>query len=122
MRLERELEAALRFEHKDDDYGGPRSNLIWVTIILLGCLFRERQVLQKVVQLFARFQCREIMHCMVKINDLEERAEPSLCGTMGASTSASFKGDAMDMEESVGLQEGTSLAAHLSPEGAQGKT
>ena len=62
------------------------------------------------------------MLCMIKINDLEERVEPPLCGTMGASTSASFKGDAMDMEESVGLQEGTRLAAHLSPGEAQGET
>ena len=62
------------------------------------------------------------MRCMVKINDLEERAEPSLYDTMGSSTFASFKGDAMDMEESVGLQEGTRLAAHLSPGEAQGET
>ena len=62
------------------------------------------------------------MRCMVKINDLEERAEPLMCGTMGAFTSASYKGDAMDVEESVGLQEGTCLAAHLSPGEAQGET
>lgn len=62
------------------------------------------------------------MNCIVKINDLEERAEPPLCGTMGASTLASFKGDAMDVEESVGLQEGLHLAAHLSLGGAKGET
>ena len=76
----------------------------------------------KAVKLFARFQRREIMRCMVKINDLEERAKPPLCDTMGASTLASFKGDTMDVEESVGLQEGTRLAAQLSPGGAQGET
>lgn len=122
MRLERELEAALWFEHEDDDYGGLRSNPIWITRILLGRLFRERQVLGKAVKLFARFQRREIMPCMVKINDLEERVEPPLYDTMGASTSASFKGDAMDVEESVGLQEGIRLATHLSPREAQGET
>jgi predicted heme/steroid binding protein len=62
------------------------------------------------------------MRCMVKIDDLEERVEPPLCGMMGASTSISFKGDAMDMEESVGLQEGTHLVAHLSPKDVQGET
>ena len=52
---EKELEAALRFKHKDDDYGGLRSNPIWITIILLGRLFIERQALGKAVKLFARF-------------------------------------------------------------------
>ena len=42
MRLERELEEALCFEHEDDDDGGLRSNPIWFTRILLGRLFRER--------------------------------------------------------------------------------
>ena len=120
--MERELEAALRFEHEEDDYGGLRANPIWITRTLLGCLFRERQALGKAVKLFAHFQHREIMRCMVKINDLEERAESPLYGMMGASTSASFKGDAMDVEESFGLQEGTRLAAHLSPGEAHGET
>ena len=43
------------------------------------------------------------MRCMVKINDLEEKAEPLLSGTMGASTSGNPRDDAMDVEESVGL-------------------
>lgn len=103
LRLERELEAALRFEHGDSKEGESQSNPIWVTCIMLGCLFKERQVLQHAVKLYACFQRREIMCCMVKINDLEEQEEPSLSGTMGASTSATYKGDAMDVEESVGL-------------------
>ena len=103
MRLERELEVALLVEHGDDDDGGLRSNPIWITKIMLGHLFRECQALGKVVKLFTHFQHREIMRCMVKINDLEERAEPLLYGMMGSSTSTSFKGDAMDVEESVGL-------------------
>ena len=40
---------------------------------------------------------------MVKMNDLEELAEPPLSGTLGASTSGTPKDDAMDVEESVGL-------------------
>lgn len=103
MRLERELEAALRFEHGDEDDGGLWSNPIWITRILLGPLFRELQVLGRAIKLFAHFQRREIMCCMVKINDLEERAKPPLCSTMGASTLTSYKGDAMDVEESLGL-------------------
>ena len=45
------------------------------------------------------------MCCMVKINDLQEQAEPSLSRMMGASTSTTCKSDTMDIEESVGLQE-----------------
>ena len=58
------------------------------------------------------------MRYMVKINDLEEKAKPPLSGTMGASTSNNPRDDAMDVEESVGLQEEARLAAHLSPGGA----
>ena len=43
------------------------------------------------------------MRSLVKINDLEEQAELSLSGTMGASSSATYKGDAMEVEESVSL-------------------
>lgn len=55
LRLERELEATLCFEHEDKDDVGPWSNLIWITRILLGRLLKECQVLGKVVKLFARF-------------------------------------------------------------------
>ena len=54
---------------------------------------------------------------MVKINNLEEKVEPSLSGTMGASTSRNQRDDAMDVEESVGLQEEARLATHFSPGG-----
>ena len=55
------------------------------------------------------------MRCMVKINDLEELAEPPLSGTLGASTSSNPKDDAMDMEESVELYEEAKLASQFSP-------
>ena len=69
--------------------------------------------------MYARFQRLEIMRCMVKINDLEEQVEPPLSGTLGASTSGTPKDDAMDVEESVGLQEEAKLAAQFSPGDAQ---
>ena len=110
LRLERELEAALCFVHGDGDDRGLRTNPIWITCTLLGRLFKEQQVLGRAVKMFACFQCKEIMHYLVKINDLEERVEPPLSGTMGASTLTSYKGDAMDVEESMGLQEEVRLA------------
>ena len=75
-------------------------------------------MLGRAVNLYARFQHREIMRCMVKINDLEEQAEPPLSGTLGASTSGTPKDDVMDVEESVGLKEEARLAAHFSTGGA----
>jgi len=72
--------------------------------------------------MYARFQCREIMQCLVKINDLEEQAEPPLSGMMGASSSATYKGDAIDVDESVGLQEESRLATQISPGGVHGRT
>ena len=62
------------------------------------------------------------MRCIVKINDLEEQVEPPLSGTRGASTSGTSKGDAMDVEESVGLQKEARLAAQFSLGGVRGNT
>ena len=45
MRLERELDTVLCFKHVDDEDGGPRVHPIWITRILLGHLFSERQAL-----------------------------------------------------------------------------
>ena len=83
--------------------------------ILLGRLFREHLVLGHDVKMYARFQCHEIMRCMVKINDLEELAEPPLSGTLGTSTSSPPKDKAMDMEEIIGLQEEAKMAAQFNP-------
>jgi hypothetical protein len=52
---------------------------------------------------------------MVKIIDFEELDESSLSGTLGTSTSSTPKNDAMDVEESVGIQEEAKLAAQFSP-------
>lgn len=42
FRLEREMDAALRFEHGDGTVGESKASPIWVTRILLGRLFCER--------------------------------------------------------------------------------
>ena len=57
------------------------------------------------------------MRSLVKINDLEEQVEPPLSGEIRASSSATYKGDAMDVEESASLQEEARLAQLLSPGG-----
>lgn len=113
--LERELDATLQFENGDKSGSGLRVSQLWVTCILLGRLFREPMVLGRAVKMYARFQHHEIMRCMVKINDLEELAEPPLSGTLGASTSGPPKHEAMDMEERLGLQEEASLATQFIP-------
>ena len=41
LRLERELEAALTFEHSDGEDSGPKVQPVWITRIFLGRLFRE---------------------------------------------------------------------------------
>ena len=65
--------------------------------------------------MFAKFQRREIMHCMVKLNNLEELAEPPLGGTPGASTSELPKDVAMDLDEVDGLQEAAYAVVQFSP-------
>jgi hypothetical protein len=56
LRLERELEAMICFEHGDGKEGGPRAIPIWVMCIMLGRLFREWQALGHVVKLYSHFQ------------------------------------------------------------------
>ena len=55
LRLERDMEAALNFEHSDGKDSGPKVHPIWITRILLGLLFRERQALRRAVKMYARF-------------------------------------------------------------------
>ena len=99
LRLERELETALAFEHSDGEDNSLKIQPVWTMRILLGRLFRERKVLGKAVKQFTRFQRREFMHSLVKINDLEEQAELSLSSDVRASTSTTYRGDEMEIEE-----------------------
>ena len=57
------------------------------------------------------------MRSLVKINDLEEQVEPPLSGGIRALSSTTYRGDAMDIKESVGLQEEARLAKKLSSGG-----
>ena len=43
------------------------------------------------------------MRSLVKMNDLEDQAESLISGAMGASSSANLRGEAMDMDESIGM-------------------
>lgn len=76
FRLKKELEATLLFQH-GKKY---RANPNWVTRILLSRLFRERLSLSSAVKSFAKFQRREMMRGLVKLNELEDVAEPPFGG------------------------------------------
>lgn len=99
--LEREMDATLIFEHG----GGQKASQLWVTRILLGTLFREQLVLGHVVKTFVKFQRREIMRGLVKLNDLEELAKPPLGGTPEATTSGLPKEEMLDLEVEDAIQE-----------------
>ena len=80
--LERELQTAFRFE----DDNGRSLNSVWVVRILLGRLLREWTTLGREIKQFAKFQRIEIMHGMVKLNDLEDMVEPPLNGGIETSS------------------------------------
>lgn len=101
-RLEKELEATLLFEHG----GEHRANPHWVTRILLGRLFRERLSLGRVVKSHAKFQRREMMRELVKLNELEKVVAPPLGGNPEHPSSRWPRDEAMDMEaEDAALEE-----------------
>ena len=54
------------------------------------------------------------MRCMVKLNDLEELAEPPLGGTLGTSSSGLPKDEAMDLDEGVKHEEEENVVAQFS--------
>ena len=94
FRLEKELEATLLFEHGGEHRASPH----WVTRILLVRLFRERLSLGRAVKSHAKFQRRDMMRELVKLNELEEVAEPPLGGNQEHSVLRRPKDEAMDME------------------------
>ena len=109
------MEATLTFEHSYDEDSGLKIQPVWITRILLGHLFRERQALGRAVKVYARFQCKEFMRSLVKINVLEEQAEPPLSSEVRASSSTTYRGDEMDIEEQVGMWDEARLAHQLNP-------
>ena len=109
--LEKELEATLLFEHG----GSCRANPLWVTRILLGRFFRERLSLGRAVKSFAKFQCREMMRGLVKINELEDIAEPPLGGNQETSVSRLPKDKPMDMEAEDAVLKEAEEEARFSP-------
>ena len=62
------------------------------------------------------------MRSLVKINDLEEQAEPPLSGEARAASSATYRGDAMDIEEHVGMRDEAHLAQQLNPGDSHAET
>ena len=96
--LERELQSSFRFE----DGNGRSLNLVWVVCILLGRLLHEQTVLGRTIKQFAKFQRCEIMRGMVKLNDLEDMAEPPMNGGLEASSSAQRQQEGMDSEAGAG--------------------
>jgi hypothetical protein len=111
FQLEREMDATLTFEHG----GGLRASQLWVTRILLGGLFRKRLTLGQAVKSFTKFQCREIMWGLVKLNELEEVVEPPLGGMSESSTLGPPKDEMLDLEEEDTAPEDDNEVARFSP-------
>ena len=83
VRLERELQIALCFEHGSGQPVSP----VWVVRILMVRLLREWMALCCTIKQYAKFQHHERMRSMVKLNDLEDMVEPPLDGIPEASSS-----------------------------------
>lgn len=102
--LEKETEATLIFKHG----GSRRASQLWVTRILLGRLFWERLSLDRAVKSFAKFQRRQMMRGLVKLNELKEVVEPPLRGHPDVSVSRLLRDDPqdLDMDDAVLEEEG----------------
>ena len=105
------MEATLMFEHG----GSRRANQLWVTKILLGRLFRERLSLDRAVKSYAKFQRREMMRGLVKLNELEEVVEPPLGGHSEAFISRLPRDDPLDMDADDAVLEEEGEEAWFSP-------
>ena len=55
------------------------------------------------------------MRSLVKINDLEEMAELPLSSDARASSSATYRGDEMEIEEQLGMRDEARLGQQLNP-------
>ena len=66
--------------------------------ILLGFLFRKRLALGWTVKAFAKHYQKEVMHILVKIQDLVDLAEPPL-GVLSTTTSSSqMRNEEMELD------------------------
>lgn len=102
FRIEKELEATLLFEHGGEYRASPH----WVTPILLGRLFHERLSLGRAIKSFAKFQHREMMRGLVKLNELKDVVEPLLSDNQECLVSRLPRDKHMDMEvEDTTLEE-----------------
>lgn len=110
-RLEKEMEDTLLFEHGGEYRGSPH----WGTRILLGRLFWECLSLGRAVKSYAKFQHREMMRGLVKLNELEEVAKPPLGGNQEHSVSRWPRDEAIDMEAEDATLEEIEEDARFSP-------
>ena len=112
--IEDDLNSSLLFEHG----GRQRASPLWIAHILLGHLSRERMVLGKAVEVFAKLQWREIIRSMVKLHVLVDLAEPLLRGMAEASTSGLLRDELMELDETIGNHDEEVADALASPEEA----
>lgn len=111
LRLEKELEATLLFEHRGEYGASPH----WVIRILLGRLFRERLSLGRAVKSFAKFQRRKMMRGLVKLNELEDVVEPLLGDNQERSVSRLPRDEPMNMEAEDAVLEEAEDDARFNP-------
>ena len=105
------MDATLLFEHG----GNRQASQLWVTRILLGRLFREILSLGRAVKLFVKFQRRDIMRGLVKLNELEEVAKPPLGGLPKASSSRMPRDDMQDLDDDEAALEDEGEVERFSP-------
>lgn len=69
---------------------------------MLGRLIWEQTAIGRAIKMFVKFQRREIMRGMVKLNDLEDLAEPLLHGSMEAQLGTQRHQGGNDMNVDIG--------------------
>ena len=73
-------------------------SMLWVARILLGHLFKERLALDWIVKAFAKHYRKEVMHSLVKIQDLVDLAEPPLGGLSASTSTGHRQNDEMELD------------------------
>ena len=67
------------------------------------------------VEVFAKYQWRDAIRSMVKLQDLVDLVEPPLGGTSGASTSDHPKDEVMELDEEDEYQDDATTGTQFSP-------